>query len=245
MAKDNDALTTGSQSPQKGKTTNTLDDLANMFGGLKVEAKQCQMCTVVLSEEETTSGMRHCAECHQVSETLRQSKKRSENLRKSMPKGAIKKERKSRLSNGSNSEGDGEWIVDEDQQQPSNHSIAGGLEDEDADGGGETLGSLDTDSESDVQARRTQRRKVTEDTDDEDARSHGSETSGPDYDESEVEDAFTKPPPAISAKIRHLLHILAQESPKQKIIEFWPCRRRNERLLKPRSKARPRLANSR
>ena len=242
MAKDRDALTTGSggitQTPRKTKTTDReLDDMADLLGGLSMETKKCDVCQIKLNSEEITAGALRCAECEDDLPELKH--------RKSKEKKKNHKHRSSRTSRSGGKSGDhkpralknrqiiadsddeeeckGDWVIPERERQASNLGKAGGSEDENAEGGGEWLKSDDSDTgdESDLPSVEVLKKKLNDPdtTDEEHSQSEDSDTE----DEVEAEsspEGEAKIPIAVSTKIRHLLKILHRESAKQKFIVF-------------------------
>ncbi|KAF2020896.1 hypothetical protein BU24DRAFT_416559 [Aaosphaeria arxii CBS 175.79] len=170
---DKDALTTGSkpqsgpQTPRKSRETDD-DDLAALMGGLSVQTKRCDVCQTTLNKNNATSGGIRCDECeNDLNESSKKSKKhkkrnkhkhRKHKKQNSEANGAsdsddeepvktkpAKSSRQRPVIQDSDDEEEGEWLVPEDQRD-ANLGKAGGTDDEDADGGGDTLGSVDSDS---------------------------------------------------------------------------------------------------
>ncbi|KAJ4295391.1 hypothetical protein N0V90_007403 [Kalmusia sp. IMI 367209] len=158
---DKDALTTGQksgpqsgpQTPRKAKDTDA-DDLADLLGGLTVETKRCDICQNKLHSDNAASGAIRCNECEA---DLNASVKKPKKPKSSKHKNKVRKDKKERSTASSASrqrrvivdsddedEASGEWLVGEDEQGPMDLGKAGGTDDEDAEGGGDTLASVDS-----------------------------------------------------------------------------------------------------
>jgi SNF2 family DNA or RNA helicase len=241
LAKERDAFVdgsgTGSQTPGRKKAVNNteMDSISAMLGGLSVTTKRCDVCQIELSPEASASGAIRCAECEA---DLEDAEVREEAAKKRRRKKAIKSSKREykqerakprrNIITDSDDEGDeGEWIVPEEQRQKRELGTAGGSEDEDAEGGGESIG---LDSEEDVRPVRRKKKSVNLVSDEEDQGS-GSEdedesSSDDDDDDDENEEELSSDDqtdiqsPIISTKIRHLLRILHRDSAKHKYIIF-------------------------
>ncbi|KAF2739690.1 hypothetical protein EJ04DRAFT_483843 [Polyplosphaeria fusca] len=164
---DKDALTTGSkngvgekgtQTPRKGQEVD-MDDLVGLLGEMSVQAKRCDICQVALTKYNTATGPSTAGaiRCNNCEDDLNASQKKSKKHKKhrkhkhkhkhtdQIPK-ASKPARQRRVVVDSDDEDQGEWLVPEDEQNAPDLGKAGGLEDEDAEGGGDTLGSVDSNS---------------------------------------------------------------------------------------------------
>lgn len=68
------------QTPRKSKAEESkeLDDLADMFGGISVGTKQCDVCQADLSKSEASSGAVRCADCNAdlAAQKIRHKKKK-------------------------------------------------------------------------------------------------------------------------------------------------------------------------
>ncbi|KAL9603815.1 MAG: hypothetical protein Q9219_000924 [cf. Caloplaca sp. 3 TL-2023] len=232
MANDRDALTTGqasgSQTPRKAKVANKeIDDLADLLGGVSVETRRCDVCQIGLNKEEIAAGSIRCNECEedlQGQENLKLVDKKKpkkskrddpDNTHVHMHKARPARNRKVVLDD-SEDEAEGDWLVSEDQRQSLNLGKAGGTDDEDAEGGGESLASEDSDTEDEsLQAVKPHRNVISLDTtDDEESEEENNSVSSSDNDHS------SKPSPTSSAKIKQLLKILHRESAQHKFIVF-------------------------
>ncbi|KAI9726693.1 MAG: hypothetical protein M1834_008958 [Cirrosporium novae-zelandiae] len=168
LKNDHDAMSTPDlaiQSPKKSKSASNddLDDVTNLMGGLSVETKKCDICQVKLSSEEAGMGAIRCAECEgdlanvtpqKASKKSKKHKKHSkrespgpENTKPSIPKDRNRNKRI--VLDSDDEEEDGEWIVPEGQRPAASLGKAGGEEDENIEGGGEWLGSENSETEDD------------------------------------------------------------------------------------------------
>jgi len=240
MAQDRDALTTGqaqaSQSPRKAKVAEKdVDDMADLLGGLSVQTKQCDMCQTELTEEEAKSGALRCTECNEdladQEKPKQSSSKRKQHHSKAktkpvLPAPRIPKNRKVVLDDSDEEEDDGEWLIPEGKRNDPSLGKAGGSDDENAEGGGESIGSSDSETgdESSLQTLGSHQRKVisldsTDEESPDDAQS--SEDSNPESEDESVSTSSPKhPSPTTSAKISHLLRLLHAESSSHKFIVF-------------------------
>ena len=238
MAKDKDALTTGqglgSQTPRKSKgEVDDIDEMADLLGGLSVKTKQCDVCQIELGNDEISTGSIRCAECEEdlaAQKVQRKNKKHkkdhsSAKVKTETPKSRVPRKRNVILDD-SDEEDVGEWIVAQDQRHAISLGKAGGSDDENAEGGGESLASNDTDTEDDSQiqsSKSKQPKAISLNTTDED-NDDSSEDSSNEGEDSE-EELFSESEPSIasittSAKIQHLLKILHRESATHKFIVF-------------------------
>ncbi|KAF6239902.1 hypothetical protein HO173_001510 [Letharia columbiana] len=238
MAKDKDALTTGqglgSQTPRKSKVAeDDVDEMADLLGGLSVKTKQCDVCQIELSKDEVSAGSIRCAECEEdlaAQQGQRKNTKHKKHRSKAKVKSEEPKPRLPRKRNvildDSDEDEDADWLVPEDQRLAVSLGKAGGSDDENAEGGGESLASYDTETEDDSQvkvSRSKQPKVISLDTTDEDD-DDSSEDSSNEGQDSEVELSSESEPSlasiTTSAKIQHLLKILHRESASHKFIVF-------------------------
>ena len=240
MAKDKDALTTGqgagTQTPRKTKVVDDdVDAMADLLGGLSVRTKQCDVCQIELSNDELSAGSIRCTECDEdlaLQGARKGKKKRREHKTHASSKAKVDKPkhripRSQRLILDDSDEGedpDAEWVVPENERHAPDLVKAGGIDDENAEGGGESLASDDTDTEdeSSTKLKISQKGKVISlDTSDEETKQNESSeeaTDGEEASSSDSEPSLTSI--TTSAKIRHLLEILHRESFTYKFIVF-------------------------
>jgi SNF2 family DNA or RNA helicase len=274
---DKDALTTGSksstevglQTPRKA-AKDDADDLADLLGGLSVQTKRCDICQNALSRDNANAGAVRCDECENDLNTStkkpkkhkkkhRKHKHRSEKVKEQVvdsddeeaeEKPKISKSSRQRrviVDSDDEDEAEGEWLVPEDQRQAEQLGKAGGTDDENADGGGDTLASVDsqasgsedesksnlgsfivhdTDSEEDARIARKKPTKkparVSDDTNNSESESESdSEADSEEDSETEASDPeYNASDLTPSTKIRQLLQILEKETPDHKVIVF-------------------------
>ncbi|KAF2760360.1 hypothetical protein EJ05DRAFT_282400 [Pseudovirgaria hyperparasitica] len=266
LKRDKDALTTGSkpdnQSAQ-GSTKDDLDDLANMLGGLAVETKQCDVCQVDMSKDETASGAVRCTDCESdLKAQRRQHKKKKRDLKKSKKtpedctgndiagsededeaedaavsksSGAKTNRRRRVVTDSDDDDDEGEWIVPESDRQKIDLGKAGGTDDEDAEGGGDTLGSVDSVSDESGEeddsfiSQDSAIKHKAHTANEEEASDNQSGSEDDDNDSSTTDDSDESVVAyqgkksmhiEASSKIRELLAILHRESPSHKVIVF-------------------------
>ena len=239
LAKDKDILlqngSSNSQSSQSSKSkSDDLDDIADLFGAMSVVTRKCDVCQTDLGQDEVKAGSTRCAECEADLNTnfmaadskKKKSKKSKKNrdqqedapespsARKS--EAQIARSRKNRriiVDSDDEDEEEGDWVIPEDQRAKlPNLGKAGGLDDENAEGGGEWLNSEDETDDSDDEIESPSRRKskpiVLSESEE--------ETDSEDDDIYDEEDKGELP----STKIRHLMRILNREAPDFKFIVF-------------------------
>ena len=240
ISKDRDALTTGqaqgSQTPRKSKVADAdMDEMADLLGGMSVQTKQCDVCQLELTKAEVSSGSIRCTECEQDlahQNGQRDKKKRQKhkkhakynktNTESAKPRGF---KRRNVIADDSDEEEAAEWVVPEDERHSLNLGRAGGSDDENAEGGGESLASddTDTDDEDEVKVPKSRKSKVitldTSDEDDDDD-DDGEDSSEDITDDEEASDLNSSGSIATSAKIQRLLKILHRESSTHKFIVF-------------------------
>ncbi|KAF2092005.1 hypothetical protein K490DRAFT_17018, partial [Saccharata proteae CBS 121410] len=240
----------GTQTPRKSKVEENkeADDLADLLGGLTVAAKNCDICQIELSPSEASSGRARCTDCDnelQSAKNRNKKKKKKHGRKHRKTSGSEKKEDEDEdsspvqqkimrkkpviMDSDDEEEGEGEWLVSEDKQLSANLGRAGGTDDEDAEGGGDTLNSIDSqtgdEDESALSHFSGQKQKnvvalVTTDEEEE----QGSDDSAT---ASESEEAYNSEDSSASlknlvssTKIRRLLQILRDETPDHKVIVF-------------------------
>ena len=251
IMKDHEALATSqandTQTSRKPKPAsgNAGDDLADLMGGLTVASKQCDVCQIELNKDDAANGAIHCPECEQdlsVQMKAEKSAKHKKHSRSSMKKAknenaANRRARGKKVVLDDSDNENGDWIVPESQQPREDLGVAGGTDDEDAEGGGDSLGSEDsqTDEDSDVEITTTRRKKTlirpdmgssgASDDDSDNDTSTAISISGSDTDtvhpthrsrHKTSSESDLHP----STKITRLLHLLRAESPTHKFIVF-------------------------
>ncbi|KAH9864419.1 hypothetical protein J1614_010353 [Plenodomus biglobosus] len=170
---DKDAMTTGTkpktptglQTPRKGANDDDPDDLADLLGAMSVATKRCDICQISLNSSNASAGAVRCEECEgDLHASAKKSKKDKTKHRKHKHKReksgkhrepedddddeevkpkAAKSARQRPVVVDSDDEEGGEWLVSDDQQVE-DLGKAGGTDDENAEGGGDTLASVDS-----------------------------------------------------------------------------------------------------
>ena len=249
MGQDQDALAatqvSSSQTPRKVKAVEQeIDSLADLMGGVSMGAKKCDVCQDDLTGEQTKAGASRCNECEedlaaQAKKQASKYKKSKSKKRHSKPKLEAQKPRtpKNRrlVLDDSDEEDDGDWVVPKNQRHGLSLGRAGGSDDENAEGGGESINSSDTETgdESSVQCLGTHKATTTSHTinnendiesagsdSDSDSASASSSDDLSDEDSSSEHLSLNKSTLITSAKIQHLIKILHAESSSHKFIVF-------------------------
>ncbi|KAF1823814.1 uncharacterized protein K489DRAFT_379811 [Dissoconium aciculare CBS 342.82] len=155
MHKDKDAMAITHLPGQKIQDTlnDQMDDLANLMGGIAVQNTTCRVCQVKLSSAEMQKPSSTCNECETEigagGKIKREEKsKQPGNSRTSTPDRkdqttAVPRRARNRRIIEESDEEEGEWIA----EGPERHielGTAGGSDDENAEGGGDTLGSIES-----------------------------------------------------------------------------------------------------
>lgn len=157
LDKDKDALTTDTSGQKNADTS--VDDLTLAFGGMGIEVKKCDMCLEVLPRDVIQRGENYCAECSENIDEIfadtqsgkKPKKKKSKKPKKEKEQMVESKFRNARRRNvimDSDDEGEGSWLVGENQRGALRLGKAGGTDDENAEGEGESIGEDDSDHES-------------------------------------------------------------------------------------------------
>ena len=238
MAKDKDALTTGqglgSQTPRKSKVAeDDIDEMADLLGSLSVKTKQCDACQIELSKDEISGGSIWCTECEEdlaAQKGQRKTNKHKKHGKSAKGRADESKPRPPRKRNvvldDSDEEAEGDWIVPEHQRLTGSLGRAGDSDDENAEGGGESVASFDTDTEEDSRVKKSSSNRpkaISVDATDENDDDSSQDSSTDDEDSAEELSSDSKPSLAsttTSTKIQHLLKILHRESATHKFIVF-------------------------
>lgn len=248
LAKEKDSFVngSGSQTPSRRKAVkeDDLDSIAAMLGGLSVATKRCDVCQIELSSEVSASGAFRCTECEadledekirQDAAEERRKKKERKKSKKSSARGhkqetAQRKPRRNIITDSDDEDDEGAWIVSQKQQHGTDLGKAGGSEDENAEGGGEWIGSGSEDDEVRPAGRRKKAINLIgddenqeSDAEDEDGAASSVDQDGEEDEDDEDESSENEEEMQsliISTKIRHLLRILHRDSAKHKYIIF-------------------------
>ncbi|KAK4109800.1 hypothetical protein N656DRAFT_782662 [Canariomyces notabilis] len=160
LDKDKDALATDTAAQPKASVADDIDDLADALGGMGIQTKQCEMCLSELSKKEVADGQLRCTDCVQSLEKVNNespSRKKPQKDRRrisvvaeeiKIEKMAKRKPKGRRIITDSDDEEEdmeGSWLVPEDERGSLRLGKAGDEEDENAEGGGDDIGSEDSD----------------------------------------------------------------------------------------------------
>ncbi|PMD35524.1 hypothetical protein L207DRAFT_533640 [Hyaloscypha variabilis F] len=243
LAKDSEVLAADTKVTTSGKSKSAnaeIDEMAEMFGAMGVGTKKCEVCQLDLVKDAIAEGAIRCLDCEtDLAEVTgkRKSKKDKKKQRrnhhdvKPESQTAVRKPRNRAIIQDSDDEDEdakGSWVVPKNQQGSLMLGKAGGIDDENAEGGGEWIGSDDDTFPSleklHLQASQTAKKEsINLDSDVDSDSSSASETDSDD----EVEDEFGSSDEeaqlasiATSTKITHLLSILGKEAHQHKFIVF-------------------------
>lgn len=183
---DKDALTTGSkstptglQTPKKASKDTDADDLADLLGGLSVATKRCDICQRTLNRDNADMGGVRCTDCeNDLMASTEKSRRHRKHQRKDkkadkhrvVPK-PTKTARHRRLvvDSDDEDEAEGEWLVHGEERGTEDLGKAGGTDDENAEGGGDSLASVDSvATESEDESKSNLDSFIVHDTDSED-----------------------------------------------------------------------------
>ncbi|KAI0377701.1 SNF2 family N-terminal domain-containing protein [Hypomontagnella monticulosa] len=166
LDKDKDAL---SEETKAKKNDADVDALADLLGGLDVETKHCDICGWELDRDTRQPGTDKCKDCYEDLEYFRHhedggdlkapktrtKKKKTKSKVKKIVEEKVKteviKKRKPRnrraILDSDDEEEEADWIVSGDEQGPLRLGKAGGTDDENAEGEGETINSEDSEDD--------------------------------------------------------------------------------------------------
>ncbi|KAL2069667.1 hypothetical protein VTL71DRAFT_14346 [Oculimacula yallundae] len=245
LGKDSEALATDANETKKSKASNNdVDEMADMFGSLGVGSKKCEVCQLELGKTAISEGAIRCLDCEAdllaVSKKASSRKVKKEKKKRRKDRGEMKSEsaapaRKPRNRNivedsdDEEEDAEGSWVVPKSQQGSLTLGKAGGLADENAEGGGDWLNSDDDDSFpdlKDIKSQRAKKERLNSDSED-DSATDSDDDSDSDSD-SAVEDELDSSSDeegqlatiVTSTKITYLLKILSKEIEQHKFIVF-------------------------
>lgn len=242
LAKDSEALAgDAGTSTQKAKASNAeVDEMASMFGAMGVGSKKCEVCQLELGKQAIADGAIRCLDCeadleavgkkHKSSKDKKKKKKKKHAAVKSEAEPVVRKPRNRAIITDSDDEEEheeGSWVVPEGEQGPLKLGKAGGLADENAEGGGRWLDLDDDDTFPDLQHIVATSQKPVK-VDDSDSGSEEDDSNDETDSDEEVEDEFQSDSEddaklatiATSTKITHLIQILEKEVAEHKFIVF-------------------------
>ncbi|KAI0129428.1 SNF2 family N-terminal domain-containing protein [Xylariales sp. AK1849] len=165
LEKDREALDTEAKGKKKDAD---VDALADLLGGLDVEAKHCDICGWELDSDNRAPNKDMCKSCSEdldyfnnhedATDNAPKKKKKprvkvrkvvEETIETKLPRKPSRKPRNRRaIIDSDDEEAEGSWIVSGDEQGPLRLGTAGGTDDEQAEGEGETINADDSESES-------------------------------------------------------------------------------------------------
>ena len=226
LAADKDVLLQNGNSSSQSKESkpNDLDDVADLFGALSVMTKKCDVCQTELSQAEAKSGASRCGECEKDLNTDFMGKEKKKHKSKKVHKhrkedaaeqqpARSRRNRRVVIDSDDEDQDDAEWIVPEDQRKMPSLGKAGGSDDENAEGGGDWIGSDDSETDDDVidsPSNKKSKPIALSNSEDE------SDTDDDIYQGPEEGENGELP----STKVRHLMKILHKESADYKFIVF-------------------------
>lgn len=200
-----------------------LDDVADLFGALSVVTKKCDVCQRDLNKADTAKGATCCSDCEAdlntdfMKKSMNKKHKSKKTHKEDEPAKPARSRRNRRIVIDSDDEDDdeAEWIVPKGQRKIPNLGKAGGSDDEDAEGGGEWIGSDDSDTGDDEIDSPSGKHKTRPTVLDSFEAESDSETEEDIYENPEGENGELP-----STKIRHLMKLLHKESGDYKFIVF-------------------------
>ncbi|KAK7738538.1 hypothetical protein SLS53_006058 [Cytospora paraplurivora] len=151
LDKDKDALSTDTANQRAADTS--VDDLTDAFGGMGIEVQKCEMCQQDLSREKSARGNVYCAECSADMDEIYaealgpKAFQKPKKSKKEAAKAEVNKRqlrRRNVVMDSDDEEGEGSWLVDENQRGQLRLGKAGGTDDENAEGEGEDIASYDS-----------------------------------------------------------------------------------------------------
>lgn len=150
LDKDKDALSTDTAQQKTADTS--VDDLTLAFGTMGIEAKKCEMCLRDLPRDVSARGDVHCDECSAdmieiYAEGARPKKHKKKTLKKAKKETKAEQRRprnRNVVVDSDDEEEEGSWLVGEEQRGALRLGKAGGTDDENAEGEGESIGVDDS-----------------------------------------------------------------------------------------------------
>jgi SNF2 family DNA or RNA helicase len=209
-----------------------MDEMTNLFSGLDVQSKKCDICGLPLSHELSRSGAIRCDDCMNDLELVNGRKHKNSHKKRKPEAQPARKPRNHAVILESDDEDGGEWIVDGGKRGVTSLGKAGGTDDENEEGEGISIGSEDSDDteKDDDNTKATdirylgskvksKKEVITVDN------SNDGNHSGTDSEvEAEIETSSEGEAELAtiiaSTKITHLLKILAKEAAQHKFIVF-------------------------
>jgi SNF2 family DNA or RNA helicase len=198
LEKDKDALSTDAS--QKTQDAD-IDSMADMLAGMGIESKNCSICGYELTRDDIKQGIETCKDC--ASDLAYFNNRETRDRKKPKKKSKIKKVEKkvvavpkkssrrprnrNAIIDSDDEEEEGSWLVPENERGVTRLGKAGGEEDENAEGGGDWIGSHDSD---DDEVEDQSRSSLSFVVDDETARKEKGYVSANDGEESSDDDSL-------------------------------------------------------
>lgn len=179
---DRDAMTTDSsqsqsQSQSQKSQENDIDAMADLFSGMGIESKKCNICSLELPRDDAAKGLSTCSDCKEDMVEFKKfdkndKKKKSTHKSKAKSKSKSHKQRQPErkqkatanqttrrprnrnavVDSDDEDDKEGSWLVSDGERGPLNLGNAGGEEDENAAGPTEWLRSESEESEDEEQS---------------------------------------------------------------------------------------------
>ncbi|PTB69101.1 hypothetical protein BBK36DRAFT_1193156 [Trichoderma citrinoviride] len=164
LGEDKDALSTDSGNTKQQDAD--VDSVVDLFSGMGITTKHCSICGRPVEKKERQAGSDNCAECasdlayfygveEEVDKAKKKPTKKSTNstASKSKKKGGSRKHARPVIDSDDEEEeeddDEGSWIVSGSERGALRLGKAGGEEDENAEGGGDSIGSEDSETSED------------------------------------------------------------------------------------------------
>ncbi|EGR44467.1 uncharacterized protein TRIREDRAFT_52539 [Trichoderma reesei QM6a] len=166
LGEDKDAMSTDVGSTKQQDTD--VDSVADLLSGMGISTKECSICGRPIEKKERQAGSDNCAECasdlayfyggdEETNNAKKKKKPAKETTKsttsKSKKKGASQKHGRPVIDSDDEEEEEeeeeGSWLVSGSERGALRLGKAGGEEDENAEGGGDSLGSEDSETEDD------------------------------------------------------------------------------------------------
>ncbi|KAJ3493322.1 hypothetical protein NLG97_g4807 [Lecanicillium saksenae] len=179
IEKDRDAMTTDNsqgQSQSQKSQDSDMDAMADLFSGMGIESKKCDVCSLELPKDDAAKGLSTCSDCKedmlQFKEFENNNKKKKKTKKsKTKPKSKSHKQRQPErktpaasqttrrprnrnaiIDSDDEDDEEGSWLVSDGERGPLKLGKAGGEEDENAAGPTEWLRSDSEESEDEDQS---------------------------------------------------------------------------------------------
>ncbi|OAQ96704.1 hypothetical protein LLEC1_01785 [Akanthomyces lecanii] len=179
IEKDRDAMTTDSsqsQSQSQKSQETDVDAIADLFSGMGIESKKCNICSLELNKDDSAKGLKTCSDCKEDMVEFKEfdkSNKKKKKTQKSTKSKSTKdkprltqqkqkaatsqttrrpRNRNAIIDSDDEDENEGSWLVSDGERGSLNLGKAGGEDDENAAGPTEWLRSESEESEDEEQS---------------------------------------------------------------------------------------------